>query len=53
MYYKIKFEKINSLIEKVIKLYNKFYKLDIEIYYSNPNIKIGFYQKYISYYIRK
>ena len=33
----------NSLIEKVIELNNKFYKLVIKIYYSNLNNKAGFY----------
>ena len=40
MHYKKKFNSLNFLIKVAIKLDDKFYKLAIETYYSNPDTKI-------------
>ena len=43
MYYKKKFDSLNSLNKIIIKLNKKFYKLAIEIYYNNSNNKVETY----------
>ena len=45
-----KLNNINTLIEVVIKLDNKFYKLAIKIYYSKVNSKVRLYYRYANYY---
>ena len=42
IYYKEGFDGLNSLIEPIIKLDNKIYKLAIKIYYSNFNSQAEF-----------
>ena len=39
IYYRIELNSLNSLIEAVIKLNNKLYKLAMEICYNNINSK--------------
>ena len=51
--YEKKLNSQNSLIKATIELDNKLYKLGIEISYSNPNSKVGFYLEYTSYYNKK
>ena len=53
MYYRKQFDSLDFLIQIVVKFNNKFFKLAIKIYYSNFDIKIGFYIEYISYYNKK
>lgn len=51
--YKKNFDILDFLIESIIKLNNKFYKLAIEIHTKNVNSKTKSYKNYTNYYSRK
>ena len=53
MYYIEELDSLNTLIEVVIKLDNKFYKLNIEMGYKKLSNKIRLYFEYASYYSKK
>ena len=50
IHYRDELDSLNTLIEIVIKLNNKFNKLIIKIYYSKANNKTKRYYKYTSHY---
>ena len=53
VYNREKLNSLNNLIEIVIELSNKFYKLAIKIYYKNTNSEIKLYYRYINYCINQ
>ena len=53
IYYEKKLNSLNTLIEVVIKLNNKFYKLAIKTCYSNPGNKAELYLEYANYYHKR
>ena len=53
MYYKKEYNTLNFLIEVIIEVNNKLYKVAIEIFYSNLNNKVKLYYEYTSYYSKK